>query len=213
MNLCLVWLLQWVLSFGLIIGEHSWYEQINNPSVQLGSHTVYMEYGYFTPSCRDFICLERLLFPVHWYSQVSHLYVTPSCADFLWLIRLGLWEYSLLQTSHWYFLPSCTDWMCAVRILFVVASYSHWRLKSLRPWWHRAVSPANSKIVRRADRPVHHICYAGRIRPINSKIVRRAVRPVHHICYAGRSALLPAKWCAGRTALCSTFATQGSPPS
>ena len=132
MNLCLVrapfetvWLLQWVLSFGLIIGEHSWYEQINNPSVQLGSHTVYMEYGYFTPSCRDFICLERLLFPVQWYSQVLHLYVTPSCADFLWLIRLGLWEYSLLQTSHWYFFPWCIDWMCAVRILFVVASYSH----------------------------------------------------------------------------------------
>ena len=51
------------------------------------------------------------------------------------------------------------------------------------------------------------------VRPPNSKMVRRADRPVHHICYTGRSALLSAKWCAGLTALCSTFATQGGPPS
>ena len=51
------------------------------------------------------------------------------------------------------------------------------------------------------------------VRPPNSKMVRRADRPVHHICYAGRSALLTAKWCPGLTALCSTFATQGGPPS
>ena len=60
---------------------------------------------------------------------------------------------------------------------------------------------------------MHHKSYAGRIRPINSKIMRRAICPVHHISYAGRSALLPAKWCAGRTALCIIFATQGGPPS
>ena len=51
------------------------------------------------------------------------------------------------------------------------------------------------------------------VRPPNSKMVRRADRPVHHICYAGRSALLTAKWCAGQTALCIIFATQGGPPS
>ena len=113
----------------------------------------------------------------------------------------------------------------------------------------RAVCPPNSKMVHRADRPVRHICYAGRsalltakwsagltalcstfatqggppsyqqngtqggppcasyklcraVRPPTSKMVCRADRPVHHISYAGRSALLPAKWCAGRTALC-----------
>ena len=51
------------------------------------------------------------------------------------------------------------------------------------------------------------------VRPPNSKMVRRADSPVQHIFYAGRSALLTAKMCAGLTALCSTFATQGSPPS
>ena len=60
---------------------------------------------------------------------------------------------------------------------------------------------------------MHHIFYAGRIRPLNSKIVRRADCPVHHICNAGRSALLPAKWCAEWTALCIIFDTQGGPPS
>ena len=40
------------------------------------------------------------------------------------------------------------------------------------------------------------------VRPPNSKMVGRADRPVHHIYYAGRSALLAAKWHAGRTALC-----------
>ena len=38
------------------------------------------------------------------------------------------------------------------------------------------------------------------VRPPTSKMVRRADRPLHHLSYAGRSALLPVKWCAGRTA-------------
>ena len=40
------------------------------------------------------------------------------------------------------------------------------------------------------------------VRPSNSKMVRRADRQVYHISYTGWSALQPAKWCAGRTALC-----------
>ena len=50
------------------------------------------------------------------------------------------------------------------------------------------------------------------VRPPNSKMVCRADRPVHDLSYAGRSALLTAKWCAGRTALCIIQTTQGGPP-
>ena len=51
------------------------------------------------------------------------------------------------------------------------------------------------------------------VRPPTSKTVRRADRPVHHISYTGWSAFQQAKQCAGRTALCIIFATQGGPPS
>ena len=113
-----------------------------------------------------------------------------------------------LQFRYWTFhcLPSVfcfglvrLSWSVFACVLIFICLLWSSRLKSLRPWRRRAVSPVNSKIVRRADRPVHHKSYAGRIRPVNSKIMRRAVRPVHHISYAGRSALLPAKWCGGRT--------------
>ena len=40
------------------------------------------------------------------------------------------------------------------------------------------------------------------VRHSNSKMVHRADSPVHHICYAGQFALLTANRCAGRTALC-----------
>merc|ERR1712079_107960 len=44
-------------------------------------------------------------------------------------------------------------------------------------------------------------------------MVHRADRPVHHKSTTGRSALLPAKWCTGQTALCIIKAPQGGPPS
>ena len=47
--------------------------------------------------------------------------------------------------------------------------------------------------------------------PPNSKMVRRADRPVHHISYAGRSTLL-GNWYAGKTALCIIQTKQGGPP-
>ena len=79
---------------------------------------------------------------------------------------------------------------------------------------HRAVCPAHNFAVCRADRPA-----SSRAKRLSREWNARENRlvPTRDNLFAlddtGRSALQTAKLCAGRTALCIIFATQGSPPS
>ena len=99
----------------------------------------------------------------------------------------------------------------SISIVYPIISYNVIEVKISSPLMTQGGQPCKQQNCAQGGPPCAWFKLCRAVRPPNSKMVRRVDRPVHHMSYAGRSTLL-ANWCAGKSALCIIQTTQGGPP-